>query len=138
MYAFAYNQWRKEIPMDKTALSNLISRYKSDPESVYNTWFVGGEERMKAFRAIRRGVRDTVDSIVAGTFGNDFKGSPLEVVLSAITEQKQVFEGLPIHFSGNPSSASPISMKTKTTNASLPPFWKPVSMQRARNKSWRR
>ena len=79
--------------MDKTALSNLISRYKSDPESVYNTWFVGGEERMKAFRAIRRGVRDTVDSIVAGTFGNDFKGSPLEVVLNAITEQKQVFEG---------------------------------------------
>ena len=79
--------------MDRTSLINLISRYKSDPESVYNTWFVGGEERMKAFRAIRRGVRDTVDSIVAGTFGNDFKGSPLEVVLSAITEQKQVFEG---------------------------------------------
>ena len=79
--------------MDRTSLSNLISRYKSDPESVYNTWFVGGEERMKAFRAIRRGVRDTVDSIVAGTFGNDFKGSPLEVVLNAITEQKQVFEG---------------------------------------------
>jgi type II restriction enzyme len=93
MYALAYNQWRKEIPMDRTAVSNLISRYKSDPESVYNTWFVGGEERMKAFRAIRRGVRDTVDSIVAGTFGNDFKGSPLEVVLNAITEQKQVFEG---------------------------------------------
>ena len=48
---------------------------------------------MKAFRAIRRGVKDTVDAIAAGTFGNDFKGSPLEVVLAAITEQKQVFEG---------------------------------------------
>lgn len=79
--------------MDKTALVELIERYKADPESVYNTWFVGGEERMKAFRAIRRGVRDTVDAIAAGTFGNDFKGSPLEVVLTAITEQKQVFEG---------------------------------------------
>jgi type II restriction enzyme len=79
--------------MDRTSLTSLISRYKSDPESVYNTWFVGGEERMKAFRAIRRGVRDTVDSVVAGTFGTDFKGSPLEVVLNAITEQKQVFEG---------------------------------------------
>lgn len=79
--------------MDKTALNNLIAQYKSDPESVYNTWFVGGEARMKAFRAIRRGVRDTVDSIAAETFGNDFKGSPLEVVLKAITEQKQVFEG---------------------------------------------
>lgn len=79
--------------MDTTALVALIDRYKSDSESVYNTWFVGGEERMKAFRAIRRGVRDTVESIAAGTFGNDFKGSPLEVVLTAITEQKQVFEG---------------------------------------------
>lgn len=79
--------------MDKIILTNLISQYKSDPESVYNTWFVGGEARMKAFRAIRRGVRDTADSIGAGTFGNDFKGSPLEVVLNAITEQKQVFEG---------------------------------------------
>lgn len=79
--------------MDISALTEIIRQYKSDPESVYNTWFVGGEERMKAFRAIRRGVRDTVDSIAAGTFGNDFKGSPLEVVLAAITEQKQVFEG---------------------------------------------
>lgn len=79
--------------MDKSALVELIGRYKADPESVYSTWFINGEERMKAFRAIRRGVRDTVDAIAAGTFGNDFKGSPLEFVLAAITEQKQVFEG---------------------------------------------
>lgn len=74
--------------MQSTELDDLIDRYKSDPESVYNTWFVSGEERLKAFRAIRRGVRDTVDTIADGTFGNDFKGSPLEVVLTAITEQK--------------------------------------------------
>ena len=79
--------------MESNTLSELINRYKSDPESVYNTWFVSSEERMKAFRAIRRGVRGTVDSIAAGTFGTDFKGSSLEVVLTAITEQKQVFEG---------------------------------------------
>ncbi len=79
--------------MERAALVELIDRYKADPESVYNTWFVSGEERMKAFRSIRRGVRDTVDGIAAGTFGNDFKGSALEVVLTAITEQKQVFEG---------------------------------------------
>lgn len=79
--------------MDLTTLTELIERYKSDPESVYNTWFVTSEDRMKAFRAIRSGVRDTVESIVAGTFGTDFKGSPLEVVLTAITEQKQVFQG---------------------------------------------
>ena len=74
-------------------LPDLIARYKADPESVYNTWFVGGEARMKAFRSIRRGVQNVVSSIAAGTFGNDFKGSPLEAVLAAITEQKQVFEG---------------------------------------------
>ncbi len=79
--------------MSNPALRELVERYKSDPESVYNTWFVGGAERMKAFRAIRRGVHDTVEAIAAGSFGNDFKGSPLEVVLAAITEQKQVFEG---------------------------------------------
>lgn len=79
--------------MDNAALLALIDRYKSDHESVYNTWFISGAERMKAFRSIRRGVRDTVESIAAGTFGTDFKGSPLEVVLTAITEQKQVFEG---------------------------------------------
>lgn len=79
--------------METKPLFDLIDRYKADPESVYNTWFINGAERMKAFRAIRRGVGDTVDSIARGTFGNDFKGSPLEFVLNAITEQKQVFEG---------------------------------------------
>lgn len=79
--------------MENSSLTELIAWYKGDPESVYNTWFIGNEARLKAFRAIRRGVRDTIDAIAAGTFGNDFKGSPLEVVLTAITEQKQVFEG---------------------------------------------
>lgn len=79
--------------IEHTAFLQLIEAYKLDSESVYNTWFVGGAERMKAFRSIRRGVRDTVEAIANKTFGNDFKGSPLEVVLTAITEQKQVFEG---------------------------------------------
>lgn len=74
-------------------LPPLVAAYKADPESVYNTWFVGADERLKAFRSIRRGVKQCVDRIAAGTFGNDFKGSPLEFVLTAITEQKQVFEG---------------------------------------------
>lgn len=63
--------------MEKTAVIELVERYKSDPESVYNTWFIGSAQRMKAFRAIRRGVRDTVEAIAAGKFGTDFKGSPL-------------------------------------------------------------
>lgn len=78
---------------DHSALGAVIDRYKSEPESVYNTWFIGRENRTKAFRSIRRGVREIVDAISSGTFGNDFRGSPLEVVVAAITEQKQVFEG---------------------------------------------
>ncbi|HEY8993726.1 MAG TPA: type II restriction endonuclease [Lacunisphaera sp.] len=76
-----------------STLASLLARYKADPESVYHTWFVGDADRLKAFRSIRRGVKECVDRIADGTFGNDFKGSPLEVVLTAITEQKQVFAG---------------------------------------------
>ena len=71
----------------------IVERYKQDPESVYNTWFIGNDERLKAFRSIRRGVAVVVDDIKHGHFPNDFKGSSLEFVLSCISEQKQVFEG---------------------------------------------
>lgn len=81
-----------DLPISNS-LPAFIERYKADRESVYHTWFVGSDARMKAFRAIRRGVKDTIDAINVGSFGNDFKASPLEVVLTAITEQKQVFEG---------------------------------------------
>ena len=79
--------------MDKAALVSLHDRYKADPESVYNTWFIGSEARLKAFRSIRRGVASVVEDIQAGRFPNDFKGSSLEFVLGCVTEQKQVFEG---------------------------------------------
>ena len=52
--------------------------YKADPESVYNTWFISNEERLKAFRSIRRGVGAVVEDIKNGRFPNDFKGSSLE------------------------------------------------------------
>ena len=74
-------------------LIELTKYYKQDSESVYNTWFTYNETRMKAFRSIRRGVINVISSIKDSTFGNDFKGSPLEFVLTCITEQKQVFEG---------------------------------------------
>lgn len=108
--------------MDKTTLTKLIARYKSDPESVYNTWFIGGEARMKAFLAIRRGVRDTVDSIAAGTFGSDFKGSPLEVVLHAITEQKQVFEGAAHPFFWKPKLRIPDIYENETNKQKFAAF----------------
>lgn len=108
--------------MEKTSLIDLVERYKSDPESVYNTWFVGGEARMKAFRAIQRGVRDTVDSIAAGTFGSDFKGSPLEVVLNAITEQKQVFEGAAHPFFWKPKLRIPDIYENETNKRKFGAF----------------
>ncbi len=79
--------------MDLAQSQRLVELYKSDPDSVYNGWFVQDGARLKAFRSIRRGVRGIIDAIKEGTFGNDFKGSPLEFVLSCITEQKQVFAG---------------------------------------------
>ena len=74
-------------------IKDLILQFKADSESVYNTWFINNETRMKAFRSIRCGVINTIKSIKNETFGNDFKGSPLEIILSCITEQKQVFKG---------------------------------------------
>lgn len=71
----------------------LINRYKSDEESVFNTWFINNGDRLKAFRSVRRGVKQVIEDIRDNRFGNDFKGSSLEVVLACITEQKQVFEG---------------------------------------------
>ena len=44
-------------------LQEIISKYKNDPSSVYNTWFIGGEERLKAFRSIRRGVLQVIEDI---------------------------------------------------------------------------
>lgn len=79
--------------MQHSVLHTVISQYKSDSESVFNTWFVSNEERLKAFRSIRRGVERVVSDIKEKKFGNDFKGSSLEFVLTCITEQKQVFEG---------------------------------------------
>lgn len=74
-------------------LPQIILQYKDDKQSVYNTWFINNEERLKAFRSIRRGVMQVVDDIKSKRFPNDFKGSSLEFVLTCITEQKQVFEG---------------------------------------------
>lgn len=70
----------------------LLSRYREDLHSVHQTWFLT-EDRLKSFRTVRRGVQQVVEDIQRGVFPNDFKGSSLEVVMTAITEQKQVFQG---------------------------------------------
>ena len=70
----------------------IIERWKTDPAGTYRSWFLW-EERLKNFRAIRRGIRTVVDEIAAGRFGNTYKGSSLETVVGAIAEQRQIFKG---------------------------------------------
>lgn len=95
------------MTMPAAHLREIVTRFKADPESVYNTWFIDNETRLKAFRSIRRGVGEVVRTIQDGTFGNDFKGSPLETVLDCITEQKQVFEGAAHPFYWKPKMRIP-------------------------------
>ena len=76
-----------------SSMEQIINQYKADPESVYQTWFFNNEERLKAFRTIKNGLTNVMKDIENNTFGNDFKGSSLEIVVTAISEQKQVFEG---------------------------------------------
>ncbi|PLR84935.1 hypothetical protein CVD25_13630 [Bacillus canaveralius] len=71
----------------------MIREYRADVESVYQTWFINNDERLKAFRTIRNGIKAVVEDIENDQFGSDFKGSSLETVVTAIAEQKQVFEG---------------------------------------------
>ena len=77
----------------KDNLLHIVQQYKRDKESVYHTWFINNDERLKAFRSIRRGVLQVIEDIKNKRFGNDFKGSSLEFVITCISEQKQVFEG---------------------------------------------
>lgn len=90
-----------------SSLEHIIKQYKTDTESVYNTWFINNEERLKAFRSIRRGVLQVVEDIKNKTFPNDFKGSSLEFVLSCISEQKQVFVGVAHPFYWKPKLRIP-------------------------------
>ena len=70
----------------------LIERWRSDPHSTYNTWFLW-PKRLKNFRSIRRGIELVIGEINAGTFGNTYRGSSLETAVKAIAEQRQMFKG---------------------------------------------
>ena len=99
--------------MESNHLAETIQKYKQDPESVYHTWFINNEDRLKAFRSIRRGVQQVAREIREGTFGGDFKGSSLEFILNVITEQKQVFEGAAHPFYWKPKLRIPDIYETE-------------------------
>ncbi len=103
-------------------LHPVIKQYKEDKESVYNTWFINNEERLKAFRSIRRGVLQVIDDIKCKRFPNDFKGSSLEFVLTCITEQKQVFEGAAHPFYWKPKLRIPDIYENETNKQAFGQF----------------
>ena len=70
----------------------LVERWREDAGGTYRSWFLW-EERLKNFRSIRRGIGEVVSEIEAGTFGNAYRGSSLEVVVGSIAEQRQIFKG---------------------------------------------
>lgn len=108
--------------MENNTLAETIQKYKQDPESVYHTWFINNEDRLKAFRSIRRGVSQVVKDIRDGGFGNDFKGSSLEFVLNVITEQKQVFEGAAHPFYWKPKLRIPDIYESETNKRAFGAF----------------
>ena len=78
--------------MVNSEIAKLIKRWRQDDAATYRTWFLW-EERLKNFRSIRRGIELVVEEINAGTFGNLYRGSSLETVVSSVAEQRQIFKG---------------------------------------------
>lgn len=103
-------------------LDALATRYRHDAESVYHTWFLHDGNRLKAFRSIRRGVGEVVRAVRGGTFGNDYKGSPLETVLESVTEQKQVFQGAAHAFYWKPKLRIPDIYESEGNKAAFADF----------------
>jgi hypothetical protein len=57
----------------ETNFEKMIQQYRSDMKSVYQTWFIDNDQRLKAFRTIRNGVIKVIKDIENNTFGNTLK-----------------------------------------------------------------
>ncbi|GFP75804.1 hypothetical protein [Clostridium fungisolvens] len=88
-------------------LAKIVKYYKENQQSTYNTWFISNEVRIKAFPSIKNGVLDLIHSTRSHSFGNNFKGSPLEFILGYITEQKEIFKGAAHPFYWKPKLGIP-------------------------------
>lgn len=44
-------------------LLKVIDEYKNDPESVYQTWFINNNDRLKAFRTIKNAIKVVIKEI---------------------------------------------------------------------------
>jgi len=88
-------------------MDELITKYKNNPDLVYQTWFINNDDRLKAFRSIKKGVIQVIDDIKNDNFPNGIKGSSLGFVLKCITEQKEVFKGAKHPFDWKPKMRIP-------------------------------
>jgi type II restriction enzyme len=102
--------------------NQIVQQYKNDTESVYNTWFIDNDQRLKAFRTIRRGIIQVVEDIKSKSFPNDFKNSSLEFVLNCIAEQKQVFVGVSHPFYWKPKLRIPDIYENQTNKIAFGQF----------------
>ncbi len=78
--------------LTRDAVCELIQKWKADPAGSYQAWFLW-EERLKNFRSIRGGLLEVIAQIERDEFGNQYRGSSLETVVSSIAEQRQIFKG---------------------------------------------
>src|SRR3546814_16883561 len=77
--------------MESDLVRELIERWRGDPGSTYQSWFLW-EERLKNFRSIRRGISQVVAEIEAGNFGAAYRGSSLEIIVHSVAEPRQIFK----------------------------------------------
>lgn len=99
----------QHMPLTATAspdLRPLLTQWRADPEGTYQTWFLW-EQRLKNFRAIRRGIAQVVTEMEEGSFGTAYKGSSLETVVGSIAEQRQIFRGADHAFQWKPKLRIP-------------------------------
>ncbi|GAX91668.1 hypothetical protein [Effusibacillus lacus] len=113
--------------MEIIEFQKILHDFRNDPESVYHTWFLNGEDRLKAFRTIKNGLNDVIRDIENRTFGNDFKGSSLEIVVTAISEQKQMFEGAAHAFFWKPKLRIPDIYENEANQLAFGRFLKACS-----------
>ena len=102
-------------------ISELANRWRDDAGATYRSWFLW-EERLKNFRAIRRGLQAVVTEIDAGTFGTAYRGSSLETVVGSIAEQRQIFKGADHAFLWKPKLRIPDIYESPTNQRAFGRF----------------
>ncbi len=120
--------------LENSVLEKIVEEYRNDTESVYNTWYLQSKDRLKAFRTIKAGIEVVIREIENKTFGNDFKGSSLETVVTAIAEQKQVFEGAAHAFYWKPKLRIPDIYEDEENKKAFASFLKACLQAKDENK----